>query len=192
LDLGSGDGWFLEAANREGFDCLGVDVSERLAETARRRSGARVLVGNLHSLNLTPESFDFVNLDLVLMYVAEPRQLLLRIAQLLRPGGICRIREFDVDSIVARLAGQDYWLYGPTRVCSWTRRSIEVLAAATGFRVRHVFPGTEATLSSWIATEINPTLPARVAASVKFVLRKISLGHASLGADVAFYLEKRG
>src|SRR5207253_2472600 len=120
LDVGSGDGWFLAAARDADFDCTGTDVSERLAELARRRSGAPVLVGELGDLDLAPESFDLVNLDAVLMYVADPRSLLRHIARLLRPGGICRIREFDADSLAARVKGKSYWMYAPTHVSVWT------------------------------------------------------------------------
>jgi SAM-dependent methyltransferase len=75
LNVGSGDGWFLAAGRAAGLDCTGTDVSERLAEAARRRSGAPVLVGELAELDLPPNSFDLINLDEVLMYVADPRSL---------------------------------------------------------------------------------------------------------------------
>src|SRR5947209_10189535 len=63
LDVGPGDGCLLEAARRDGFDCTGADVSERVAEKARKRSGAPVLVGDLTTLDLPPESFDVINVD---------------------------------------------------------------------------------------------------------------------------------
>ena len=41
LDVGAGDGGFLAAARQAGFDCTGTDISERLAQLARQRSGRR-------------------------------------------------------------------------------------------------------------------------------------------------------
>jgi SAM-dependent methyltransferase len=190
LDVGAGDGCFLAAAREAGFDCLGTDVSGRLAETARKRSGVQVLVGELADLDLPAASFDLVNVNAVLMYVPQPRALLREVARLLRPGGVCRIHEFDPDSLLARLKGRRYWMYAPTHVSVWPATSVAALARAAGLRVEATVAGREASLASWLATNRAPTLGTRLRDVVLFGVRKLRLGRWTLGADVAYYLRK--
>ncbi len=190
LDVGSGDGWLLAAGKKAGFDCTGVDVSERLAEVARRRSGVPVLVGDLADLDLPRESFDVVNVDAVLMYVANPREFLTRIASLLRPEGVCRIREFDPDSLLARMRGQSYWMYAPTHARVWTARSIRAIADAAGLKVVRTIPGTEASLANWLATQRQTSLWRRLKDSCSFWARKVQLFDRRLGAEIVYYLQK--
>src|SRR5207245_1825353 len=110
-------------------------VSASLAKTAAERSGAPVHVGQLTDLDLPKASFDWANFDQVLSYVPNPREVVRKATGLLRPGGICRIREYNPDSLSARLKGQKYWMYGPTIVNVWPPKAIRVLAAATILRV---------------------------------------------------------
>ena len=190
LDVGSGDGWMLRAAKQTGWDCAGVDVSAKLAEVAERRSCVRVLVGDLPSLGLGPDSFDVINLDQVLMYVPEPVKLIMEVTRLLRVGGICRIREYDVDSFSARRAGARYWMYAPTHVLAWSRSAVAVLASVCGLRVTRVIPGTEASLGDWLAAERHQSLGTAARVALQFAVRKARLPGMSVGADVAYYLQK--
>jgi SAM-dependent methyltransferase len=190
LDVGSGDGWFLDAARNAGFDCTGIDVSERLAEVARRRSRVPVLVGELADLDLPPASFDLINLDAVLMYVANPRSLIHQVARLLRPGGICRIREFDADSLAARVKGKSYWMYAPTHVNVWTGKSIRAIAVAASLNVFRVIPGTEASLFSWLAASRSGGVLRQARDIVRFLTRKIHVLNIRIGAETVYYLRK--
>jgi SAM-dependent methyltransferase len=190
LDVGSGDGRFLAAAKAAGFDCMGTDVSPRLAETAARRSGATVLVGPLADLRLPQGGFDGVNIDQVLMYVADPAGLLAEVRRLLRPGGLCRIREYDPDSLRARLAGSGYWGYNLTRVNLWTRRSIRRLAEGAGLSVARIIPGTEADLKTFLAASSPGGPLRRLARAGGFLARKAGAFGVQVGADTVYYLEK--
>lgn len=190
LDVGAGDGYFLEAAVQGGFNCLGTDVSERLAENARARAGAPVKVGDVCELELPRNHFHVANLDGVLIYVTDPPQMIRRIADLLAPGGVLRIREWDADSVLARMRGDQYWIYGPTRVNIWTRAAIFELAKAAGLEVHRIFPGTESSLKTWLEMERKPTLMKTLKSTALFALRKLKLGPWYFGSDTAIYLRK--
>jgi 2-polyprenyl-3-methyl-5-hydroxy-6-metoxy-1,4-benzoquinol methylase len=190
LEIGPGDGRFLESARREGWDCLGVDVSERLAEYARRRSGVDIMVGNLRQLNFPAGSFDVVNLDQVLSYVEDPMALLAEVEHVLKPGGICRIREYNPDSIAALLAGKKYWMYAPTHLLIWSYRSVRKAATATKMRIICIFPGTEASLISWLDTERSRRTSDVIRGAVQYLLRKIVLLGWGVAADRVYYLRK--
>jgi SAM-dependent methyltransferase len=192
LDIGSGDGRFLAAARRQGFDCVGTDVSERLASLARERSRAPVLVGKLPDLDLSPESFDWINLDQVLMYVPNPRAVMQKAADLLRPGGVCRLRENDADSFSARIKGTAYWMYGPTHVNIWTKASVAAVAAAARLRILRIIPGTESSLANWLATARASTFRSRLRDKMLFLLRRLHFFCFSVAADTVYYLRKPG
>lgn len=188
LEVGPGDGRFLESAKRDGWDCTGVDVSEQVAEYARRRSGVDIVVGNLCQLKFPAGSFDVVNLDQVLSYVEDPVALLAEVEHVLKPGGICRIREYDPDSISALLAGGKYWMYCPTHLLIWSYRSIRKVATTSGMKMMHIFPGTEASLTAWLETERNHSASRVLGGTLKFVLRKIGFFGFSVAADKVYYL----
>lgn len=190
LDVGSGEGSFLLAAKQMGFDATGVDVCESLAQTARRRSEAPVLVGQLTELDLPEASFDWINFDQVLSYVPHLREIMRRVAQLLRPGGICRIREYDADSLSSRLKGKHYWMYATTHVNVMTGRSLAALARSVNLELIRVIPGTESSLSRWLATQRHSTLRQRLRDTLLFGLRRIRFLGVSVAADTVFYLRK--
>ena len=188
LEIGPGDGRFLRAATEAGWHAVGVEVSERLANYSRQQSGAEVRVGHLADLALPDGSFDFVNLDHVLMYVETPAALLIEVRRVLASGGICRIREYDPDSLSARASGPGYWMYSPMHLVVWPSRSISRLAALSGMRVLRTFPGTEASFRSWVDAERmhGPLVIARCA--VQFILRRIDAFGLTLAADKSYYL----
>lgn len=190
LDVGPGDGHFLAAARDHGFDCMGVDVSENLARIARQRSGVPVLVGQLADLDLPADSYDWINFDQVMSYVPNPREVMQKVAEILRPGGICRIREYDADSLSARVKGKHYWMYAPTHVNVFSATTIAALAKAAGLQKLRVFRGTEASLASWLATAETRSLRRRARDTVVFLLRRAGFLGWSVAADTVYYLQK--
>jgi SAM-dependent methyltransferase len=190
LDVGSGDGRFLAAARARGFDCVGTDVSEKLAGVARHRAGVPVLVGQLAELDLPDGSFDWINLDQVLSYIPHAREVMGKVAGLLRPGGICRVRENDPDSLSARCRGKGYWMYAPTHVNVWSGKSIAALARAVGLRLARVIAGTESSLANWLATAGRRGVRQGVRDTLLYLLRRTRVFNVSVAADTVYYLRK--
>ena len=71
LDVGTGDGRFLETARKAGFEVTGTEVSTAGASYARQR-GFDVFVGQITDLELPSELFDVVTIWHVLEHVPEP------------------------------------------------------------------------------------------------------------------------
>lgn len=89
-DLGCGAGRDLALLVEQGMRCVGYDLSPRLAELARVRSGAPVLVADVRSLELPDQSLDGVLAVASLLHLEldEIVGVLARIARWLRPGGV--------------------------------------------------------------------------------------------------------
>ena len=87
LDIGCGTGLFLLAAKRKGWRPVGVEVSGEAAKLGQQIHGCRVHVGRMEDVDLPVASFDAITAWEVAEHISEPRELLLRVLRLLKPGG---------------------------------------------------------------------------------------------------------
>lgn len=112
LDLGCGTGRpSVDVLTAAGHQVVGVDVSTRMLEIARRtpRPGAVFLHADLTSLTVPPARFDAVvaHFSLLMLDRAEIDQTLDRVADWLTPGGILSLAmvEFDGDAVPVDFLG---------------------------------------------------------------------------------------
>lgn len=112
LDVGCAAGFFLEAA-KPYYDVVGVDLSEYSSSYARERFGLNVLTGNLEQAELPENSFDVVTLWDVIEHVADPLAVMCEVGRILRPGGIAVVATGDIESLHARIAGENWPLLAP-------------------------------------------------------------------------------
>ncbi|CAM5185222.1 SAM-dependent methyltransferase [Bosea thiooxidans] len=97
LDLGCGFGWFCRFAVGEGAtSVLGVDVSEKMLERARRETDdSRIAYERADLEGFTPQagSFDLAYSSLAFHYIADLAALFGRIQAALKPGGalVCSV-----------------------------------------------------------------------------------------------------
>jgi ubiquinone/menaquinone biosynthesis C-methylase UbiE len=103
LDLGSGVGDVaLLAAELVGptGSVLGVDLSPKFVAAARQRvqdagmNNVEFIQADLHGLDLDA-TFDAIVGRVVLAYLKDPGEVLLRLTSCLKPGGVVAFREFD-------------------------------------------------------------------------------------------------
>jgi SAM-dependent methyltransferase len=93
LDVGCGYGLFLAAAQRRGWECFGIDVSEVGVAYARDHFGlGNIRRGHLMSAAYPSASFDAITMFNLLEHVSDPRALLEETVRLLRPGGVLLVR----------------------------------------------------------------------------------------------------
>lgn len=110
LDLGCNEGFFsLEAMRRGASEVIGIDADSAAIERARQRS-SRIKFLHQGWKSLPPGPFDIVLLLSALHYEPNPRALLRRVADVLRPNGLL-ILETGVSSKAGSTVG-------------WTQRPI--------------------------------------------------------------------
>jgi SAM-dependent methyltransferase len=114
LDLGCGLGYFArEARERGARQVVGVDLSERMLDEARRRTtdpGIVYVRDSLEGFSAEPAAFDLVVSSLALHYIADYAGLVRRIATWLAPGG--RLA-FSVEHPIFTADGTSDWYKGP-------------------------------------------------------------------------------
>ena len=87
LEVGCGDGVFLDACQSRGIEATGLELNPAAACAARGR-GHRVVVGAVEELSAGhPDFFDAVCAFQVLEHVAEPGSFLRQMTKMVKPGG---------------------------------------------------------------------------------------------------------
>jgi 2-polyprenyl-3-methyl-5-hydroxy-6-metoxy-1,4-benzoquinol methylase len=133
LDLGCSSGSFLESMKGDSWKLYGVEMSAEGARMAETRSGAHVFVGDIPDAPFAPESFDVITCLDVLEHVYEPRVVMARVAEWLKPGGIFYVLVPNIDSAEARVFGS-YWhgLELPRHLSHFSPTSLRSLAKSVG------------------------------------------------------------
>lgn len=127
VDLGCGQGDFLDACRTAGREAQGFDLLERWAAHCRDR-GLRAAQGNvLEGIPLADASVDVVFAQSVLEHV-EPTRFLTEIARVLRPGG---------RAILSAPTPESQFWDDPTHLRPYTIKAIVTLYEMFGFRVIH-------------------------------------------------------
>ncbi len=135
LDLGCSSGSFLESLKGEPWKLHGIEMSAEGARTAEARSGAQVFVGDIPEAPFAPESFDVITCFDVLEHVYEPRRVMEKVGEWLKPGGIFYVLVPNIDSAEARVFGT-YWhgLELPRHLFHYSPASLKFLAGSAGLR----------------------------------------------------------
>lgn len=136
LDLGCSSGAFLQTLKGKGWDLFGIEMSAESAKQAKARSGANVFVGDILDAQFPRESFDVITCFDVFEHLYEPRKIMMKIAEWLKPGGIFYVLVPNIDSAEARIFGS-YWqgLELPRHLFHYSPESFRFLAESVGLHV---------------------------------------------------------
>jgi len=150
LDVGCGSGDFLRAAARTGrWQVTGVEPFAPMAAEAGRRAACAVHATTLEEAPLEPGSFDCVALLGVLEHLHDPRAVLRRAHDLLRPSGSLAVyvpnfhylRLVQTGPISYARTGRFSSLHPQEHLFHFTPRTLERLLEATGFRLHDLHVG---------------------------------------------------
>jgi SAM-dependent methyltransferase len=103
LDVGSGHGWFLEAAAARGMDAVGIEPDREVAERTRAR-GLDVRDGYFPDDLPAGERFDVIAFNDVFEHLPDPGVALRAVHERLRPGGILAISIPTAEGLGYRIA----------------------------------------------------------------------------------------
>ncbi len=148
LDVGCGDGFHLELLAEYGdksWHLEGIDIDERAVAIGREK-GIGIHEGTLESVDLPEASFDLVFTVQTIEHVADPRELLVGIRRLLKPGGRLVVVTDNTGSPDFRLFRNRHWggYHFPRHWNLFNKNNIEKLAKIADFEIERT------------ATQISP------------------------------------
>ena len=166
LDLGCGNGSFLERAVEMGWDALGCEPDEN-AVAVCRGAGLEVVHGDVFTGELDGRAFDVVTVSHVIEHVPDIHRALSRIHSIVKPGGTVWFALPNPDSIIMKLfASAALNLHFPCHLCIPSQKRFAGLLRKHGFSgVRAIRRGVQ-TRSHWddsvaIARAQDLPLPGR-------------------------------
>ena len=135
LDVGCGDGVFLERMQRAGWRGLGIDPDPRAIERCCAR-GVQAIEGTLETLNADVGPFDAITLSHVLEHVHDPCFDLSRARELLRSDGVLWLATPNLLAAGHADFGS-LWLGldPPRHLVVFTPQALAGALAAAGFRI---------------------------------------------------------
>jgi len=135
LDLGCSTGGFLGSLKGLPWQLSGIEMSDIVAEKAKSRTGAKVFVGDILDAPFAPSSFDAITCFHVFEHLYEPWNVLAKIAEWLKPGGIFYTMMPNIDSAGARIF-QSYWyaLELPRHLYHFSPASLRAICHSAGLR----------------------------------------------------------
>ena len=139
LDIGCGEGTFLAAMARRGWEAWGVEVSGEGAARAAARPGLRVFNKPLEECGLSAKSFDLVTLWHSIEHVEDPAALLRLVAGLVKDDGRVFLAFPNAESWDLRLFGARWFHLDPPRHLHYfSPATMGRLLASCGLKVERV------------------------------------------------------
>lgn len=165
LDVGCGGGLFLRMMKERGFNVLGLDFSAEAARLARQQNGVTVLVGDLTTANLKPDTCALITMYHVVEHLLDPAAYLCAAGRLLQPDGRLIVQVPDRDCWEAALLGANWTgLDVPRHLHVFRSGDLRRLLRSCGFQIvreRHFsLRDHPAGLATGLAPSLDPVVRA--------------------------------
>jgi cyclopropane fatty-acyl-phospholipid synthase-like methyltransferase len=133
LDIGCGEGFFLEVALSRGWEVHGTEFSSLYIPLCASK-GINMRQGRLHVDNYTEKSFDVITWFEVIEHIDTPNAELEKFKKLLRPGGAIYLTTPNFQSL-SRFVLKSKWsaITYPDHLCYYSPNSLRSLFERHGF-----------------------------------------------------------
>lgn len=136
LDIGCGNGEFILAMQRHGFEAWGIEVNPEAEKFTGKRLEGRILYKDIKECGFLPKSFDIITMFQSLEHIYDLTELFSEINKVLKDDGLLYICVPNSAFFEARLFGPYYYnLEVPRHMYFFTAKSLEALLLKHGFKV---------------------------------------------------------
>lgn len=137
LDVGCGNGFFLEIAQQKGWDVYGIEVSADAVQICKDKN-LSVFNGTIEEYTNEVE-FDIIVSIEVIEHLSYPKSFVDKINSLLRTGGLAYITTPNFNAVLRYRLKEQYDIIDfPNHLSYFTPKTIQQLFRTSGFETKHV------------------------------------------------------
>ena len=149
LDVGCGDGFFLELAGSEGWQPAGTDVSSFASAYGKGSLGLPIHQGELDEIGFSDATFDAITMWHVLEHTTDPVAVLREARRIIKKDGVLIVAVPNLNNILSQWAyrvvkGRSMHFFDPEdrelHLYHFNARTITMALEKTGFTVRSIAP----------------------------------------------------
>jgi len=134
LDVGCGNGFFLETAKEKGWDVYGTEFSEKAIEILKEK-GINSFKGKLEIENFKEQMFDVITSFEVIEHINNPKNEINKFYNLLRTGGLLYITTPNFNSISRNLLIEKWNIINyPEHLTYYTPKTLKKLLTENDFK----------------------------------------------------------
>ncbi len=134
MDIGCGAGYFLDEAQKRGWEVYGTEYSERLINLLSEKN-ITIHAGALNTSNYQDDYFDVITSFEVIEHINTPASEVNKIHQLLRKGGLIYLTTPNFNSLLRlRLKSKYNVIQYPEHLSYFTPKTLRKLFDSNGFK----------------------------------------------------------
>jgi 2-polyprenyl-3-methyl-5-hydroxy-6-metoxy-1,4-benzoquinol methylase len=136
LDLGCAVGFFLDEAQKHGWQSLGIEISATMRTYAQTQFGLHI-VEQAEALSLQANSLDCISMWEYIEHLPQPNQAIAQAANWLRPGGMLAISTPNTGYWLAQHQPEQWREFKPpAHLGFFTEKTLRHILEQNGFRVK--------------------------------------------------------
>lgn len=149
LDVGCGNGSFLDQMRQLGWDVTGVEPDGAAVTVAREKLGLQVFEGSLEEAGLPAGHYDAITMNHVIEHLPDPIVTLKECHRVLKPGGELVVATPNIKGMGSQFFGE-HWrgLEVPRHLHLFCPQSLRMAAERAGLEVRALL--TSARSAPWM------------------------------------------
>lgn len=138
LDVGAGNGFFLEIAKARGWEVHGTELTNQAVNVCSSK-GINMNQGHLDEIHFESESFDVVTSFEVIEHINNPKIIVNEIYRILRQGGKCYITTPNFNSLLRYRLKEAYDVIEyPNHLCYFTKKTLRKLFQEEKFKIEQI------------------------------------------------------
>lgn len=128
-DVGSGYGFFIDEANKAGYEAIGIEPSLKMTAYSNKNYLTKTYAGELKEfIKSKKKQFDIVTCIHVIEHVSSPKEFISLLFKLVKPGGLLYIETPNSDSHLLYAEKEKYtFLIPPDHLWLFSKKSIQNL-----------------------------------------------------------------
>jgi 2-polyprenyl-3-methyl-5-hydroxy-6-metoxy-1,4-benzoquinol methylase len=149
LDIGCGEGLFLEIAKRSGWHVTGTEISSFAVKYSREKLGLDIYQGEITDIGFPDKVFDAITMWHVLEHTTNLVAVLKEIRRVLKNNSVLILAIPNIDNILSQwiyrlVKGKKMHLFDPEdrelHLYHFTPKTIRLALEKTGFRIEKIVP----------------------------------------------------